>query len=465
MTKQSFQDIKPPNPRKSIRDIPLSTNRQQVSRPPVQAPAPKQEYSSEHAQEEGFSTPKPPRYVPPPSTFGKEEPENTSHAGRYVILAIVLVLLVGLFIFGSNVFASATIKVTLKKQSAPVNLTVNASSDATVPGVHFDVISLSKTDSQTLTSTSTTQISQKASGTIVIYNNYSAAPQTLITNTRFQTTGGLIYRINTPVTVPGETTASSGSTVPGSVQVTVYADQPGANYNIGPSDFTIPGFQNDAGRYAGFYARGKGSIIGGYVGTGAYISDATRQATFASIDAQLKGDLAQEAEDQTPNTYVLYSDGNFITTSVLADQAATSSATESSVVLSESGTSYAIVFNKQELATYIASQTLDPSTFNPSSDLISISNIGDLSVSIQNKAQFNAASSTSISFTVNGNAQFVWNVDETKLKGDVAGIAKSTVPTVVQNDYPSVQDITVINRPFWKSSLPKNPQAITVDSN
>ena len=107
------------------------------------------------------------------------------------------------------------------------------------------MVTTSRTASTTVKATGTEQVSQSASGVITIYNDYSTAPQTLITNTRFEAPDGNIYRIHQGVTVPGATASAGGALTPGTISVTAYADQPGASYNIGQTQFTIPGFKND----------------------------------------------------------------------------------------------------------------------------------------------------------------------------------------------------------------------------
>ena len=72
------------------------------------------------------------------------------------------------------------------------------------------------------TATGKEEVSLKASGRIVIYNNYNTAKQRLVRNTRFETPPGFIYRINKSIDVPGQTT-EAGRTIPGSIEVTIHA--------------------------------------------------------------------------------------------------------------------------------------------------------------------------------------------------------------------------------------------------
>jgi len=57
----------------------------------------------------------------------------------------------------------------------------------------------------------------------------------------------------------------NGKTVPGSIEVTVYADEPLSKYNIGLTDFTVPGFKG-APQFETFYARSKTPMTGGFTG-------------------------------------------------------------------------------------------------------------------------------------------------------------------------------------------------------
>jgi len=91
----------------------------------------------------------------------------------------------------------------------------------------------------------------KATGIITIYNTYSSSPQTLVKTTRFVSEGGKLFRTTKTIVVPGAD-ASSGKIVPGSTTVEVIASEPGNEYNIGPSTFSIPGFKGTP-KYLAFY--------------------------------------------------------------------------------------------------------------------------------------------------------------------------------------------------------------------
>src|SRR6185437_10341360 len=75
---------------------------------------------------------------------------------------------------------------------------INSSSN-TIPA---QIFTTNKNITETFHGSSVQQVSQKAQGTITIYNAYSAAPQDLVATTRFETPDGKIFRITTNVTVP-----------------------------------------------------------------------------------------------------------------------------------------------------------------------------------------------------------------------------------------------------------------------
>jgi hypothetical protein len=115
-------------------------------------------------------------------------------------------------------------------------------------------------------------ISEKASGRLTIYNSYSHEPQKLVASTRFLSPDGKIFRLASAVVVPGAKIVD-GKIIPSSIEAEVVADQPGAEYNLSPTEkWSIPGFKGTP-RYAAFYATSPTAMAGGYVGEVPYPSD------------------------------------------------------------------------------------------------------------------------------------------------------------------------------------------------
>ncbi len=88
-------------------------------------------------------------------------------------------------------------------------------------------------------------------GKVKIINNYSKN-QPLIKTTRLLTPDGKLFRLNKTVTVPAG----------GMIEVEVYADQPGPEYDIEPTRFIIPGLWE--GLQDKIYAKSSEKFSGGW---------------------------------------------------------------------------------------------------------------------------------------------------------------------------------------------------------
>lgn len=162
---------------------------------------------------------------------------------------------IGVLLFGAAMYLilpKAEIRISLKefplKAQIPVAISKSVNSPNLVSGIiPAQYFSLSKAGSKTVAA------SPKAGGSIEIYNAYSAAPQRLLAQTRFETKDGKIFRIQNPITIPGAK-MSGAKLTPSSIKADVVADVAGDEYLIGPTFFTIAGFK-DTPKYAGFYAK------------------------------------------------------------------------------------------------------------------------------------------------------------------------------------------------------------------
>ncbi len=160
----------------------------------------------------------------------------------------------GFLLFGATMYLilpKAYIKISLKeiplKAQIPIAVSKNVSSSnllsGIIPGQYF---SLNKTGSKTM------EGRPEIGGVIEIYNAYSAAPQKLVTNTRFETKDGKIFRIQNSIIIPGAK-VSGAKLTPSSIKAKVIGDEASNDYLISPSYFTILGFKGTP-KYAGFYA-------------------------------------------------------------------------------------------------------------------------------------------------------------------------------------------------------------------
>ena len=356
----------------------------------------------------------------------------------------IVVLIIAVSAGALFYFSSARVEVVPSTIAATVQGSFTASQ--ATGGLPFRIVSAQKVASQSVKGSGTKTVSSSASGTITIYNAQSKA-QTLIANTRFATTAGLIFRIHSAVTIP-----AGNATKPGSVSAKVYADQVGSTYNVGPSSFTIPGFAGTP-QASQVYARSTAATTGGASGTVPVVDAITEGPARRALMSALAPDLASSIQSQVPAGYVLVP-GAATTTYQSLDSAP--SATSGMVDVKEQGTISAVVFPNAALAKAMA---LSIAGLNYQGEPLTVSATDKLALAMTSGMP--DANSASFTFTLAGTAPLVYTVDTSRIAAAVAGKTRSAAEVALTN-YPEVSRAIIVLRPFWKQSFPEDPAAISV---
>jgi hypothetical protein len=172
----------------------------------------------------------------------------------YRHVAIIFVILAILLVLGVTYLALSKVTITLipsdKQVSYNFTLTIaeNASSsDLTIPG---KILSDNVKASQEFFVEEGKTVDAQAEGSLTILNDRDQS-QTLVASTRFLTPDNILFRLKDQVSIPAHS----------QVQAKVYADQPGASGNIGPSAFTLPGLSENLQKLV--YAESTSSMVGG----------------------------------------------------------------------------------------------------------------------------------------------------------------------------------------------------------
>jgi hypothetical protein len=351
-----------------------------------------------------------------------------------------------------TVFFRAKIIVTPKSERVVLNSHLTAGKDAAT-GLSFSVFSVTATETKDVLATETKNVNTKSSGKIVVYNEYSASSQRLIKNTRFQAANGKIYRISESIVVPGVATVG-GKKVPGSIEVTVYADEPGAEYNIPLTDFTVPGFKGDP-RYNKFYARSKTPMTGGFAGEMRVVADADLATAREEIEKNLSNRLRTEARNAVPEEFVLFDEGMFIVTKPLSRTDVEGN--EQAVRLEEVSTLQAVMFPRALLASALAKDAVPNYDGSP----VSVPDLDLLKIAIVPKDE-SAWLENELHITVSGDSTIVWNVNAEELVADLLGKKRSVFAEVLAK-IPSINEAEVEFRPaWWRGKFPGNKERILV---
>jgi hypothetical protein len=353
-----------------------------------------------------------------------------------------------------SVFQSATVNITQKTKDFSFNASYKAVKDGREGELSFEITALSGEESKSVIGTEKTEAASKAVGMVVIYNEFSATAQPLLIETRLEAKDGKIFKTDKAVVVPGYTKKGTEIT-PGSVKVGVHADVAGEDYNIGLSDLKIFGFKGSP-KYDKFYARSVSPMTGGSEGVMYTLAEAEKNQATTDLKKALYDKLLAEVTSEFPPGFMYFDNGVFFT----ADESgATFSGKTENINAIMKGKISVIVFNEAKLSQYLAKSTMSQYDGSP----VTIEGLKDLKFTIKNKETVAPTDAKEILFTLDGDAKFVWDVDVSKLKSDLAGKSKEESSfKQILSSYTGIDTAELTIRPFWKRTFPKNEQNIHV---
>lgn len=367
-------------------------------------------------------------------------------------ITFLFLVLLGVALLAS--LTGATIKVTPKYALISVDYAFTAGRDAAAK-LRFSVLPVNETAEMTIPADTAKKVSEKAAGTLIIYNNFSDKPQRLIKNTRFETQNGLIYRIGSSVTVPGKT-IKDGRTLPGSLEAVVSADSPGTEYNIPLSDFTVPGFKSDKARFAGFYARSKTPMSGGFEGTVRVPSETALLSARASLRETLQKKIAKEKQSSVPPGYILFSGALSTKQASLPLEPREGLV---SAVVKEQATGAAYLFKRDDIAQAIAIAAVPQFDNLP----VEIPQLENLVFELTESPSGTPAEAQTLRFTLKGEVRIVWLFDEDKLRTALIGRPKNELTSAL-SAFSTIENAELVIRPFWSRSFPRNPKKILIET-
>ncbi len=383
----------------------------------------------------------------PPEVFEREE-RGRPVAFLWVVAGIAVV---GMFFVMSTFFGSA--KVTIIPKTVPIEIAktnFTANKNAAEDALGFEFMSLTEEVTTTAQGTSSGSVERKASGTVVLYNEYSSTAQPLLANTRLETKDGKLYRTDTATSIPGYTKTSSGIN-PGYVSVKVHADEAGPKYNIDPTDFVVVGFKGTS-RDGKIYARAKTPISGGFIGNLYELKPADKEKAMAEIEKSLRSKLEGRAEKEIPEGYVAFK------TSYIwkLDQVPTFESDKEVITATQKGVLIVPIFKRNVLVNTIAKTGL--STYKDES--VDSPDVGGLSFDYRNK-DFDPRSASSLDFSLGGKVTIVYGVDQDSLKKDLSGVSRSHFQEIMTG-HEEIESASVVLRPLWKRSFPKEADKIHI---
>lgn len=464
MPRVQFSDVVPPEKR-SIRNIPIPNSNRRNKAPSPNAPAensvPLNRNFPKSEKPVGFkpiivedtpTTPEPPTPNSPrrsPTYYHEDSFPGKKGSRKWLYTSLSVVAVLGFVVVMMTIFSSARVIVTPKSQNLSVNLAITAGPEAeNAIRVPYEMIKITKTKSASVEATAEEMVEEKASGRIVVYNNFSSEPQRLIIRTRFESPEGLIYRIPESIVVPGKT--ANG---PGQIEVQVFADEPGEKYNIEKQDFTVPGFKNDSARYKGFYAKGVTEMSGGFVGKIKRVEPNLKKSTLDRLESELRTEVEQELKLKIPAELTLVQNAIFFEAKDLPQQD-----TDKTTNLTKEVTGYALAFKKESLSKVLTDKYLKDT--GPWQNIPSL--ITDFSL-LKIKAQPTSIPKGEIvELELEGETLAKAKIDPETLISALAGAKRSSIPTIIDS-LVGIESLKASIRPSWKRSFPERPDKIYID--
>jgi hypothetical protein len=394
--------------------------------------------------------------------FSSKEENKRSHSrvgvgGLKKIITILAVIGAATFLVAAYfILPKADLIVVPKKDSASFNIQVIADKnlnkvDYSLKKIPAQLIRIEKKGSKEFTATGKSSGSVKARGKILIYNAYSASPQTLVQNTRFVSNDtGKVFRITKNITVPGAK-MEKGKLTPSSIETEVIADQAGSDYNIGPGKFSIPGFQGTP-KYDGFYGVSNLTMSGGAQGEAIIVSSDDQKTARENLSEQIKIDINKAISEQISSNFKLL-DGAL-------------KQGEPLISFSKQVGEAAEKFNAS-FSIDMTALVFDEKVINDLIDKIVIASSADKkeTLSLSRKIDYQ---NTKINLEIGQIHMDISVQEEFTHKIDIAGLKKSLVGKnegeikLVLGQMPEILNLKVSLWPFWVRSIPAQADKINI---
>ncbi len=289
-----------------------------------------------------------------------------------------------------------------------------------------------------------------AEGMIRVYNENSS-PQVLVANTRFISEDGKLFRSQDRVVVSAKR-LENGKYVPGSTDVKVIAAEPGAEYNIGPSNFSLPGLVGSP-LYSLIYGKSTQPTAGGVSQQAPVVLEDDIESARSSLLAALSKETIAELYKKIPQDFVLLEKS--LETTTLSDSSLVKAGAELAQfnynakietiavgLNAQAGKALAMQFLEVRLADI---QKIDEKTLVLAYDV---------------KGPIDAQTNT-VPIRVKISAHVFYTLDPVQLKTKLQGTPKEKIESVLA-EFPHLATARVSLWPFWVRSIPRDPEKIHV---
>jgi hypothetical protein len=239
--------------------------------------------------------------------------------------------------------------------------------------------------------------------------------------------------------------------------VNVVADLPGESYNttlaLQKDVLKLPGYKG-TDKYAGFYAKFKTDVVGGFSGNRMTLDATVKKEKIAAMQSALNDALITKIKSSIPSDSILYE--NAYTIEYTVPEPIMKGGDQAEIVVN--GTIYGATFNSDLLIKFIAGKEIRKFP----SDTYVIDGDRALSFKISNIKDFSAKKGTPAIFTLKGPVTITGILDESILRNELRGI-KLEESNAIFSKYPSISNAYALITPFWLRSFPDSIDKISIE--
>lgn len=373
-----------------------------------------------------------------------------------VLIIFVLCLIIGGIYWSGNIFQKANISITFKHQVITYdNKQFVASKNPSDNSVNFEIMITSDKKLKNIILTESKDVSIKAKGGVILYNEFKTTPQKLLAGTFLIDNNGKTYKTDSVVTIPGYKIDVNKKIIPGQIVADISSFLPGDSYNGSPTDFYINSFKGTA-KYDKIYGKLQSSLVGGATGLMYLLDDVNKSNVDKIAQTSFKEDLLKQVKALVPPGYILYPDAtNFsykIGNNILSKTP--------NVEIEIEGSLSVVLLQEKSLIDNIIKISL-PGISSDEFNEIKIPDLSKLSFSFTNKDQLITKDMNSVSFFLSGDIDAIWNPNEETLKMKLLGVNKNAVLPIFQQDK-GISSALVKIFPPWYKYIPNDLSKINI---
>lgn len=374
--------------------------------------------------------------------------KTSHHHFPKVLWPIIGVVIVLILAAGFLILPHAQVKVYVLAEdlnkSIPLTITPNVSQVDEIQNVlPGNLLEVTKEVQQKFPATGQKDLGGKAKGTITVYNLWESNSRRFSAGTKF-TSSSKTFLATSAFTLPGSA-ISEGNLVPGTVNITIEAENAGEDYNIKAGRFILAGIP--AAQQDKIYGNSSQEMSGGFTKIAQVVSqsdyDTAKNQLMSNFNSEINSELVTKAgSNKIVDAAKNFSEPEIITTAKVDQEA-------KEFEMKIKGTAQLIVFDWQtlnDLLVKVLSQKIpsDKMVVIPSEESVvfAIDKIG------YDKKELN--------LSANVLAKVVNNISTSELKTEILGKTEARATEILKKH----QGVSRVEIDFWPAFLKRVPDLV-----